>query len=615
MANSFTLRILFLLALLPFFLPAQNSDSLAVSAYSLAPDSLNAFTIPVSPDTSLSHIHRYDLPAFRQTQGNSGRPSQSLLLDFIPTIRPAFYHPSLNTARISLNSVTCLKSLTPYTRLNYVQGANKEQQFTINHYQKIYQNFSGTLLFKTLKSPGPYTRQKTNNSNFFINLTYATQNSRYTAHLSYLHNILKIEENGGIQNDSLVEFKTETNMRVIPVNLSNAQSRFRENQYFLQQDIRLAQTSDSTHSLLKSTLPLHLCLVSILGNEAYIYEDPDGMSGFYPVFPADSGEILDSVRTRTIRNIIRLSNDPPEDFPLNYHVGLEHAYTEIRFPAYRNAIHRSFQPLAGIRMKLPLKLILEANGIASLEPDSDDSQTYGQLNIRLSHSFSPKAGIQVFHHQVKSRANAFDTYYQSSLFSWNHDLLPVLYRETGVKAAYNWINLGFRSFVLNHAVYYLPEIAHPWQSTTEIKGIHAFAGLKLNFGPVSFDQEIHYQKLNTEAVVHLPEILSNHQLSLEIMMFKKALVFHPGIEFTYIRGYYADRYQPATQTFYYQNDTKIKDQVYLDFFINLRISRARIFLKYEHLNDRFATQGSFSAPSYPAAPAAFKFGIDWVLRK
>lgn len=615
MTIPLNIRLICLLSLLPFLIPAQNSsDSLSVSANFLSPDSLHHFQSVQNPDTSLLHIHRYDLPPFFQSHGNTGRPSQSLIFETHPLIRPDFFQESFQTSRISLNTIPYLFSLKPYSRLSYVQGANKEQQFSIQHTQKIYGNFNGTILFKTLKAPGAFSRQKANNSNFFINVNYVAKNQVYRAYLSYLHNILKLDENGGIQNDSLIEYKTETNMRVIPVNLNAAQNRFRENQYFLQQDIRLMRISDSLATSLKTLLPTRLSLVSILGNEAYIYEDAEGMSGYYPVFPADSGSILDSVRIKRIRNIARISNLHETNVPIWYHFGLEHSYSEVIFPGNGNSIYRSIQPMAGIRIRLPFRLFLQASAVASIDQLSEDRQQYGMITTSLNHKFSTHGGFQFFYTQSKSRPNVFDSRYMSTLFNWNHSLYPIQSRELGFKASYNWIKLGFRSFELNQAVYYLPENAYPWQSNEKITGIHAFGGLRLKFGPVQLDQEVHYQKLNTDAIIHLPEIMSNHQLSLEIMMFKKALVFHPGLELTFIQSYFADRYQPATRTFYIQNEQKTADQLYLDFFINLRISRARIFLKYEHLNDQFATRGSFSAPSYPAAPAAFKFGIDWVLR-
>ena len=57
--------------------------------------------------------------------------------------------------------------------------------------------------------------------------------------------------------------------------------------------------------------------------------------------------------------------------------------------------------------------------------------------------------------------------------------------------------------------------------------------------------------------------------------------------------------------------TKAANYPYLDAFVNIRIKRARLFLKLEHANSYFMGYNYFMIPHYPMADMALKFGVSW----
>ena len=75
---------------------------------------------------------------------------------------------------------------------------------------------------------------------------------------------------------------------------------------------------------------------------------------------------------------------------------------------------------------------------------------------------------------------------------------------------------------------------------------------------------------------------------------------------------YADNYMPSIMQFYNQRERKTGNYPKLDVFLNLRIKRADIFVKYEHINYLLKNHGDFfSAADYPINPGMLKFGIKW----
>jgi hypothetical protein len=95
-------------------------------------------------------------------------------------------------------------------------------------------------------------------------------------------------------------------------------------------------------------------------------------------------------------------------------------------------------------------------------------------------------------------------------------------------------------------------------------------------------------------------------------MFKKALFANIGIDLNYNTSYLADAYQPATHSYYLQNDRTLGNYLYVDGFINLKVQRFRIFVLLSNALSGLIGYDSFTVPHYPMQDRTFKFGVDWI---
>ena len=84
-----------------------------------------------------------------------------------------------------------------------------------------------------------------------------------------------------------------------------------------------------------------------------------------------------------------------------------------------------------------------------------------------------------------------------------------------------------------------------------------------------------------------------------------------GFDLFFYKDYYAYAYAPSTQQFYLQYEKRIGNYPYLDFFINLKINQAKIFVKMSHINQEFMGNTYYSTPHYPRNDMAFIVGISW----
>ena len=106
---------------------------------------------------------------------------------------------------------------------------------------------------------------------------------------------------------------------------------------------------------------------------------------------------------------------------------------------------------------------------------------------------------------------------------------------------------------------------------------------KQNFrlGNFYFDQTVYFQKSTQEDILSLPAISVYSHNYFQHALFKNALFLQTGIDVFYNTKFYADNYMPSIMQFYNQRERKTGNYPKLDVFLNLRIKRADIFVKYE----------------------------------
>ena len=203
--------------------------------------------------------------------------------------------------------------------------------------------------------------------------------------------------------------------------------------------------------------------------------------------------------------------------------------------------------------------------------------------------------------------------YSSNHFKWNSDLKKIeqLYGELKYIMKKRKFEIGTSFSQINNYIYF-DTIAMPEQSDKQIILLQVFAKKNFSFGKWNFNNKVFYQYVSDISVIKVPELISIHSLYFEDHLFKKALLVQIGTDVFFNTAYYADAYMPATGQFYLQNEKKVGDYPYVDVFINLKINKARIFFKMEHINSGLLGNVYYMVPHYPMPDRAFKFGISWM---
>ena len=157
---------------------------------------------------------------FNISLGGIGQPV--LYTEFDKRIKNNFLHWSVQCFKpyiVTHRDVTIYNTKSPYTRLYYVSGGNKYQQFHFTHTQNVNRNINLGLKYNIYSTEGFLLSQKSRNrlGSFWFDI----QNYRYRNFTTVNFHSIKIDNNGGIIDGSYIFDSTDVDLRRIPTRLIN----------------------------------------------------------------------------------------------------------------------------------------------------------------------------------------------------------------------------------------------------------------------------------------------------------------------------------------------------------------------------------------------------------
>ena len=238
-------------------------------------------------------------------------------------------------------SVKYYKPYVPYTELNYVMGSNREQNFNLVFTREIFRGFTFGVDFALNFSPSddsPYLRSGSNNQRVFFTTQYYTRNKRYGIIANYLSNNIRVEESGGIVNDSIFENNIETDRRIIPVNLMKADNQVKQSSFFIEQYFNILSPQSEKDSIKRKIDPGNISYSIRYRRNQMMYTDKDTLANFYigHATRLDSISTFDSLYQDEFKNTIRWSNigyhENPNDKIFYMFMGASHSYIKQLLP-------------------------------------------------------------------------------------------------------------------------------------------------------------------------------------------------------------------------------------------------------------------------------------------
>jgi hypothetical protein len=172
------------------------------------------------------------------------------------------------------------------------------------------------------------------------------------------------------------------------------------------------------------------------------------------------------------------------------------------------------------------------------------------------------------------------------------------------------LSAGFNFTTLNNYTY-LNDSVKPQQYESPFTVLQVFAQGNIPIKKFGLDTRLVYQVSSNTEVLRIPMFVGMMNIYFRSEVFKKAATLQTGFQLNYFTSYFADAYMPELRSFFIQNEKEIGNYLYADVYITLEVKRAKLFVKYSHINSFLGYYSYYLAPHYPARDARFYFGAAW----
>jgi hypothetical protein len=523
---------------------------------------------------------------------------------------------------LEANQIRYYSVATPFTELYFKtvmkQGQSVDAFITLNTSPRL--NMS--MAYKGLRSTGKYINQLASTGNFRFTTSYNTKNERYFANFHFTYQDILNEENGGITNTDNFESQDPNydNRERLEVYLNDTKSFLKGKRLFLDHTFRVNADKGANNLYVHHQFNYE--------NKFFEYNQlsvPSTVGGttFY--------RFGDSYVTSGI-------NDQTRYNKMYNKVGLVYENTSLgKFQFFADDFINNYyynQVLILDKQTIPSSLALRINSAGAqyeyrknkwtgnfLFSRSITNQSLSNLDANLQYDWNEDVQLSFQYQNVNKLPNNNYNLHQSSYinYNWYNDFKNEKINELSAHALTPWFNASLQVSTLSDHLYFQNEatdsrqqIVRPNQYDGTIKYLSVKASKEFKFGKFALDNTILYQKVDQQdAILNVPEIVTRNTFYYSNNMFKKALFLQTGISLNYFTSYFANDYNPVIGEFFVQNKKEIGNYPNLDFFVNVRIQRTRIYLKAEHFNSSLSGNNFYASPNMPYRDFMIRFGLIW----
>lgn len=572
-------------------------------------------------DTTLTYFQKYD-PAYYPgnlfaTLGNIGLASHNLFFSPASALEVQPIVPAFDLYRIQHDMVHHYTSLKPYSELFYVMSKYKEQVFGANTSQAIGNNLVIGLDFRLINAFGGYPRQKSEDKSVVLKVNYFTKNMRYGLITDLIHNGFTMEENGGIQYDSVFEEKIETDPTRITVNLNTAQNKWKENSFRFAHFYSLTKPGDTLSESQKTRKVFQPGSISHnfqITKKTLTYSDDKIDTLFYPAVYLDSTNTKDAVQVNTLENTLAWSNSRDINTPVILTLAVRYQFDRIQYfshdePLDTTGLNHLFYS-ARLVMR-PFKS-LELKGEAELA-HGDFQKGDTRITAWITKTFSPRnkqyllSGTVSF---IRRTPYWYSSHFLSNYFLWDNSFDKEALLHIGFMGDLPYIHITGHYYHYSNYVYFNTD-AVPEQADKDMDVFQIRAHSPWHFRRVTLDAWGTYQYVTRTEFLRLPSLTADLSAYYNQELFKGALSTQLGFDLHYQTSYYANGYMPSSRVFYVQDEKKLNPLLVLDIVWKFKVKTARFFLVYHHLNSLLGKHDYYLVPHYPLQDGRVRFGVAW----
>ncbi len=580
-------------------------------------------------DWQILHPFYKENPAVTFT-GNLGAPYQSAIFSKRENIQEFLFLQPYECYLERPETHNFIDTKTPYTDLQYATGKSGNEEDNILKVfltRNIKKGWNLGVRYNLLSSDGAYENQKNKIYSFSVFSSYEL--GRYKLYGFLNHNRLQISENGGMEDDVLIERDTTIKTRDMGVRLAGVGAKFHNYNYFLSHQYNIGEVRERVlFSDTTQVYPIKLVHTLHLDKSSRVYFDEEQSPDFYKSFIYKmGGKISETTNFQNLKNTLQIVlNEGYFDwfkYGLRAAVQYEKIKYEIpdlsaKFPfGWDTALSSHLQDNLSAEFGAFFSSTEKTNWAASWKTylsgyRMGDVIAKGHYRRYLGADSLRNHKLQLdFQMQNLTPSFLYNDYF-SNHRRWQNDFgKQASLKVGGYYSNKKWkLRVGGYLQALSNYVYF-GKNASPEQTSEKISVLTAFAKIDLNWRKWHLEPAIYWQKTTNENILPLPMLALYSNAYFESEMFEKAITLRLGADVRYTTKWTAPSYFPAIGQYYLQTEKELGAYPKIDAYFVARFKRASFFMKYQHLNRVWGSVNYFSAPHYPIAPNVLRYGIRW----
>lgn len=621
----------------------EDTTKLSINAWKL--NDYYTKTHPSEIDTAITKMQLYN-PLYQAIKsatytGNLGDPAISNV--FYQRSDIENYPHFLNPYRWYLRNpgeITYINTTKPFTEIGYsfVPGVRDkdEQTADVIHTQNVNPKLNVGFKYHYINARGQYKRQRNTIGQATFFGSY--RGSRYEFHGNANIGKLANQYNGGIPDSLFLNPVDDT--KNYPVNLDNASSETKSRTFLIAQKLYFGGKRASEDDTLGFRREDAFAFASH-AFEANIHKrsfiddiQRAGSTGlgtpdidFYDTTFINNRLTKDSTYYHSFKSIFSLELFEKQKYflPVGLNVGIENElqrfYTSTLDTtnkyisgSYNNFFNSAF--IANAYHQTGKVLNWKATGgIYFTGRRANDYFLKGNINTTIQ-IWGTLFKLDAAGHLSKTTPDYFLDNLVSNHFMWDNsfsDVSKLLLTGSLSNNEYKF-NIGVNSINTDNYIYF-DKNAHAAQTSIPVSVLALYLKKRFDVWKLVWDNNIHYQITDRNDIVSIPTLAVYSSLYLDhVIRFKftnGAIFFQIGADVFYNSEYYAYKFMPAFEQYYIQDVTKIGNYPFIDPFLNVRIKRTRVYLKYENIGAFFMDKKYYSAVNHPRNLGVLKFGLYW----
>lgn len=577
--------------------------------------------------------------------GNLGSAYQSNIFQDRPDHYGFLFFNPVSAYILKPEDLYFYNTKTPYVNIGYHFGGPKqdaEEHISVLYTQNVNPKLNIGGQYTLNSSTGQYSNQATRYEQVKLFSSYKGEN--YAVHGAFMQNLFKAQENGGLDDPDENDFDF-SQTKTTAVKLTTAQSSMRNTRLFINQSLNVGNISVRGNDSTVNQLPIGTIYHTLdieQGKRVFSVNELEGLYGkhdFLPAYYNDSIQTRDTSRVTIYRNTLQLKFNEEANSFLKF--GLR-AFITNEYYVYKMATTDDNHPFTH----------KDTAQYHSYKRKEATTALGGQIFKNLGNNFWWKAGAKLYFQgyragdieatgKVNSSFRVFNdtagVFAEGSFYLKEPEEILNQYHSNHVQWKNSFskeqtykikggIRIPTKRFELSGGIHMLENYIY-WNTDNSIPNNTLYAPaqssdfiqildlrLKQHFvlGRIHSFNEAVYQLSSNEDVVPLPTLALFNSTYYQNTLFN-VLHFQLGFDVHYNTAYYAPNYIMTTGQFHVQgeNKQKIGNYPFVDVFANIQLKRARIYVKFDHVNQGYPQTGFFHAVDYATNPRSLKFGVSW----